>query len=112
MATLLKEQATLTRQNQLTVPKRVRQVLNLRGGQSRVIFIVEKNGTVRVVSAQSLVKHGEDDPDLQPFLNLLERDMRERPQRIKPFRPALLKKARDLVKGVKVDLNGHLIGED
>jgi hypothetical protein len=38
--------------------------------------------------------------------------MRERPQRIKPFRPALLKKARDLVKGVEVDLNGPLIGED
>jgi antitoxin PrlF len=112
MATLLEEQATLTRQNQITVPKRVRQILNLRGGQSRIAFIVAKNGTVRVVRAQSPVKQAEDDPELQPFLNMLAKDMREHPQRIKPLRPALLKKARDLVKGVEVDLNGPLIGED
>jgi len=48
---------------------------------------------------------------LQPLLARLETDLRENPQRIKPIQPQLVKQAQDLIKGVKVDLNGPLTSE-
>ena len=54
----------------------------------------------------------EEDPALKPFLDLLEKDIRKNPKRVTPISSALMKKARSLVKGIKVDLDGPLTGKD
>jgi hypothetical protein len=46
------------------------------------------------------------------FLNLLTRDIKENPQRIRPFPVDLLNRARSVVENVEVDLKGPLTGED
>jgi antitoxin PrlF len=53
-----------------------------------------------------------EDPALKPFLNLLTRDIKENPQRVRPFPLDLLKRARSVVENVEVDLKGPLTGED
>ena len=54
----------------------------------------------------------QEDPALEPFLELLRLDMSKHPRRIARFPSTLFKKARSLVKGVKADLDGPLTGED
>jgi len=49
---------------------------------------------------------------VQAFLNLLARDMRERPELIRSFPVTLLERARSAAKGVEVDLDGPLMGDD
>lgn len=53
-----------------------------------------------------------EDPSLKPFLNLLTKDVKENPQRIRPFPVDLLNRARSVVENVEVDLTGPLTGED
>jgi antitoxin PrlF len=112
MAMILEAEANLTAQNQITIPAAVRKVLNLHGGQSRIKFqILPEEGRVMVIRVEPTAEEQED-PTLKPFLALLTKDIIQRPQRIAPFRAPLLKKARSLVKGVEVDLDGPLTGED
>ena len=109
---ILESEANLTAQNQITIPAAVRKALNLKGGESRVKFqILPEEGRV-VVSRADPAGLKQEDPALQPFLELLAGDLHKHPGRIAPFPGNLLKKARALVKGVKVDLDGPLTGED
>jgi bifunctional DNA-binding transcriptional regulator/antitoxin component of YhaV-PrlF toxin-antitoxin module len=111
MATLLEAEAALTAQNQITIPANIRKVLRLQGGKSRVKFQVFPTGRVLVFRVGGRVrKH--DDSALRPFLKLLAKDMEKAPKRIKPFPIDMLKRARSVITGVKVDLNGPLTGED
>lgn len=50
MSTSFVENAKLTSKGQITIPKDVRKALNLSPG-ARVSFIVEENGTVRMVNS-------------------------------------------------------------
>ena len=112
MAMILEAEARLTAQNQITIPAPVRKVLHLRGGESRVKFqILPDEGRVVVVRVEPDAEAPED-PALEPFLDLLRIDMIKHPRRIARFPSTLLKKARSLVKGGKVDLDGPLTGED
>src|SRR5271166_3102419 len=88
------------------------QPFKLRAGKSRVKFqIIPEEGKVLVVLVGPPAREKED-PALKPFLNLLTRDMKENPQRIRPFPVDLLNRARSVVENVEVDLNGPLTGED
>jgi antitoxin PrlF len=111
MTPITEAEATLTTQNQITIPVSIRKVLQLRGGESRVKFQVTKEGKVLVVRVDPSTPEDED-PALKPFLDLLTKDLREHPERISPFSPKLLKRARALVRDVKVDLDGPLTGDD
>ena len=107
----LELEAALTTQDQITVPAAVRKTLNLRGGKSRVIFQFRpKEGVFVFKRAESSATS--DDPALRPFLSLLEQDMQSHPSRLTLFPSRSLKKARAQVKGVSVDLDGPLTGED
>jgi bifunctional DNA-binding transcriptional regulator/antitoxin component of YhaV-PrlF toxin-antitoxin module len=111
MAMMLEAEASLTAQNQITVPANVRKVLGLQGGKSRVKFQVSPNG--KVLFFRVGARAGKtDDPALRPFLKLLAKEMEKAPERIKPFPIDLVERTRSAVAGVKVDLNGPLTGED
>jgi antitoxin PrlF len=111
MAAILEAEAKLTSQNQISIPASIRKALGLRAGQSRIVFHVLKGGKVFVSSAKSPVARHED-PALRPFLALLEKDMAEQPNLIKPFPGKLFSRAQAAVKGLKVDLEGPLTGQD
>ena len=112
MSMILEAEARLTAQNQITIPAPVRKILHLRGGESRVKFqILPEEGRVMVVRVEP-ADEAQEDPALEPFLDLLRMDMIKHPRRVSRFPSTLLKKARSLVKGVKVDLDGPLAGED
>jgi hypothetical protein len=81
-------------------------------GKSRVRFqVISEEGKVLVVLVSPPAKEKED-PSLKPFLNLLTKDVKENPQRIRPFPVDLLNRARSVVENVEVDLTGPLTGED
>jgi bifunctional DNA-binding transcriptional regulator/antitoxin component of YhaV-PrlF toxin-antitoxin module len=113
MATMVLEaEASLTAQNQITIPIAIRKALKLQGGQSRVKFqILPEDGRVVVLRVESKVKNHED-AALKPFLSVLQKDMRLHPLRIVPFPAPLVDRAYSLVKGIEVDLDGPLTGED
>ncbi len=106
---MVEAEATLTSQNQITIPASIRKVLKLHG-KSRIKFQIQE-GRVLVSRVDSPVKESED-PALKPFLDLLAKDIKERPDRIKPFPIDLLKRGRSVIEGVEVDLDGPLTGED
>lgn len=111
MAMILENEAKLTSQNQVTIPANVRKFLKLRGGKSRVKFQMLASGSVMMVTVEDRPKKTED-AVLKPFLDLLAHDMTKAPERIQPFPKDLIKRARSLTAGVKVDMNGPLTGKD
>lgn len=111
MGMVLEAEASLTAQNQITIPAPIRKILKLRGGQSRVKFQVHPEDG-RVVMLRVPAARVQEDPSLKPFLALLQKDIERHPHRLSSFPPSLLEKARSLVEGVEVDLDGPLTGED
>jgi bifunctional DNA-binding transcriptional regulator/antitoxin component of YhaV-PrlF toxin-antitoxin module len=111
MAAMIEAEASLTSQNQITVPANVRKILGLQGGKSRVKFQVSPTGKVSFVRVGARAGKA-DDPALRPFLRLLAKDMEKVPARIKPFPIDLIERTRSAVAGVKVDLDGPLTGKD
>ena len=112
MSLSLEVEAALTAQNQITVPAPVRKVLGLEGGKSRIRFqVLASEGRVYFTRVETDQKKSID-PALKPFLLLLEKDLRSTPERIIGVPASLLTKARSLVKGVKVNLDEPLVGED
>jgi len=110
MTPILEAEARLTTQNQITVPALIRKALHLSGGRSRIKFqVLPEEGRVVVARVDP---PAEEDPALKPFLRLLAKDISENPKRIKPFPADLLKRIRSAAKGVEVDLDGPLTGED
>ncbi|HEX6747479.1 MAG TPA: type II toxin-antitoxin system PrlF family antitoxin [Longimicrobium sp.] len=49
-----------------------------------------------------------DDPVIAAWLAFIERDMLEHPDSLRPFDPELVREARELVKGIAVDLDEDL----
>ena len=52
-----------------------------------------------------------DDPALAPFLTLLEHDIVNHPERLKPIAAELVERLHDLVDGIEVDLEDALPDE-
>lgn len=111
MAQILEETANLTAQNQITIPAPIRRALNLQGGKSKVVFQLQSHGRVLVFRAAPKARP-KSDPALGPFLKLLANDMKAHPERIKPFRMDLLKRAHDLVGDIAVNLDEPLSGKE
>jgi antitoxin PrlF len=104
MATLV-ETANLTAQNQITIPAPIRRALKLQP-RSKVIFSL-KNGRVVLANGTARRKGG-DEPAWASFLRLLDEDIKRRPDRLAPVSAAFIKRARKLVRHVKVDLDAPL----
>ena len=102
---ILERTSTITEKGQTTVPKAVREALGVDYG-GRIVFRVDDQG----VSVHRAEEDG-DDPVLRHFLEFLARDMSERPQALQSLTPALAKRIRELVRGVRVEENEEIEGK-
>jgi len=106
--TSLEIESTLTDRYQTTVPDVVRRTLKLRK-RDKIRYVVRSDGAVLLTRAEAVE---ESDPLVGKFLAFLARDMEANPSQIKGINLALVRRARSLVKGVKVDLKTPLQPED
>ncbi|MFO1465287.1 MAG: type II toxin-antitoxin system PrlF family antitoxin [Steroidobacteraceae bacterium] len=104
----LEIESTLTDRYQTTVPNAVRRTLGLRK-RDKIRYVVRPGGEVVLTRAKVAEK---SDPVVEKFLAFLARDMESHPEQIRGINPALLRRARSLVKGVKIDLDAPLQPED
>jgi len=95
--------SSVTDRFQTTIPKGVRDALGIRRGDS---IAYELRGETVLLKRQS--RDDEVDPALIGFLDLLERDIAARPERLRPVPDALVERARGLVRDVEVDLDAPL----
>jgi len=108
MATLLKEESTITAKGQTTVPKAVRQALGVDYG-GRIAFVVDDRRRVHVERAEPETS---EDPVVDQFLVFLAQDMANNAgHSISEFPEALLARAAALTEGVAVDLDDAIEGE-
>jgi antitoxin PrlF len=107
MATLEIE-STLTDRYQTTVPDAIRRTLKLRK-RDKIRYVVGPDGAVLLTRVEA---REETDPVVGKFLAFLARDMEVHPVQIRGIDPTLVRRARSLVKGVKVDLDAPLPLED
>ena len=101
-------ESKLTERYQTTVPEPVRKALKL-GKHDRLVYKI-KGGDVLLRRAED--KDDRDDPVLEPFLQLLARDVADHPGRLRAVDPALIERARALVAGLELDLDAPLSPED
>jgi antitoxin PrlF len=104
-AKILEIPATITERGQTTVPAAIRKMLAL-GKRDQVVFRGLADGTV--VIAKKATRAEGADPVIGKFLDFLARDMAKEPGRIWLVPSSLVSRGRDLVKGVKVDLDAPL----
>jgi antitoxin PrlF len=102
---LIEEVCTITAKGQTTVPKTVRQALGI-GYGGRIAFRIE-DGSVTVHAANE----PENDPALGPFLDLLAREIGNRPDMIVPLTPALIERIQTLTAGITVDPDAPIDGD-
>lgn len=101
------ETSKLTERNQTTIPKSVRTVLGLHGGE-RVGYVIEGD-QVKMVNATA---KRQDDPVLGSFLDFLARDIEAHPERLAAFPADLFAEAQRLTEGIKVDHDSPIDGVD
>jgi len=83
-------------------------------GTSRRVSAVLRRGLAdgTVVIAKKVAQVEDGDPVIGKFLAFLARDMANEPSRIRPVPRSLLSRGKDLVKGVKVDLDAPLADDE
>jgi antitoxin PrlF len=104
----LEIESTLTDRYQTTVPDAVRRTLKLRK-RDKIRYEVRPDGAVLLTRADAVAA---TDPVVEKFLAFLARDMEQDPAQVRGISAALLRRAKSLVKGIKVDLNSPLRPED
>ncbi|MUL39080.1 type II toxin-antitoxin system PrlF family antitoxin [Gloeocapsopsis dulcis] len=97
------KESTLTRKSQITIPREIIRMLGLKEGDKVKLF-VQKDGTVLL----SRVEEVKEDPVLEKFLNLLEKDIEENPFHLKSIPNDLLERAVELVGHLDVNLDEDL----
>lgn len=107
MVALVKEVSKVTDRYQTTVPSGVRKQLNL-GKGDRIRYCTDADGRVYIEPD----REDGSDPALDAFLDFLEKDIREHPERLQAFDGALLNRMKALVEGVEVDLDAVLSSDD
>lgn len=95
----------LTAKAQTTIPNGIRQALGLHPGDT-LAYVLEGNHVI----VSRLGDEGEPDPALAPFLDLLARDMSDMPARLSAIPKSLVKRARELVRGVRPDARERISG--
>jgi antitoxin PrlF len=102
---VVEEICTITAKGQTTIPRTVRQALGV-GYGARIAFRIE-NGTVTVHPVDDEAV----DPALVPFLDLLVRDIANRPKALVPLSEELVTRIERLTAGVAVDLDAPIEGD-
>lgn len=104
----LEAESTLTDRYQTTVPEPVRRALRL-GKRDRIHYTIRADGEVVLSRAAPVA---EDDPVIGEFLAFLARDAAGHPDRLRAVDPGLVRRARALVRGVRIDLDAPLSADD
>jgi antitoxin PrlF len=104
MISNLEVESTLTDKYQTTIPGPIRKALNLKK-HDKIRFALKSDGTVTLDRATPAET---DDPLITKFLQLLAEEMVAHPERIRALSPALVKRARALIKGIEVKLDAPL----
>lgn len=104
---ILEAESTLTDRYQTTVPKVVRDALQLRK-RDTLHFRVLSNGQVLLCRDDTPA----EDPALEPFLEFLAADIQARPDRLRPVTGELIGRMTDLAQGVEFDIDAPLSPED
>ena len=97
----------VTQRSQTTLPSGVRQALGLNPGEDSIAW--EIRGDI-AVARRAPVEEGEEDPALAPFLELLERDITDQPERLRGMPQSLYERLLAVTEGVAVDLEGAIEG--
>lgn len=107
MSNLISAQSTLTDRYQTTIPKVVRNVLNL-NKRDKLVYSVGSDGKVSISKLTSC----EDDPVLNNFLGFLAKNIENSPQNLVPMAVEKFVKISSLVEDIKIDLVAPLDAED
>jgi len=105
---VLELESTLTDRYQTTVPGAVRRTLRL-GKRDKLRYVVQPDGAVLLTRA---VPVDVPDPVVGKFLQFIASDMQAYPQRIRALPATVVRRARALIKKVKVDLERPLRSAD
>jgi antitoxin PrlF len=95
----------LSNRAQTTIPKAVREALNLQSGD-QLGYVIDRD-VVRLVKVNDGTHH---DPALEPFLAMLQRDIIARPEHVVGFPAELLARVTALSVGVPVDHRAPIAG--
>jgi len=106
MAVPAEDISKLTDRYQTTVPSSVRKHLRL-GKGDQIRYRTEPGGRVYIEAAREVA-----DPALGAFLDFIEADIREHPERLEAFDGALHERLKALVSGVNIDLDAALSAND
>lgn len=99
MTQALEKTSKITAKGQTTVPEAVRRALGVEAGD-RILFQV-RDGQVMLTRAEK----PDNDPALAAFLQLLERDIQQRPETLAPLDDQLMRRIDDLVGGLAINLD-------
>lgn len=106
---IVEAESSLTDRFQTTVPDVIRRALKLER-RDKIRYVVRPSGEVvmqRAVSAAVV-----DDPALTPFLDLLERDIAQHPERLRALSVELLARIDKLTHQIGIDLDAPLPDDD
>lgn len=104
MPSVIQAESTLTDCYQTTVPETVRRALRL-SEHDKLRYTISPDGDVRLSRADG---EREADPALGRFLNFLEQDIAEHPERLHAVDANLVTRIHSLVGGIEVDLDAPL----
>lgn len=111
MSTILEQQppaslrSKITTKWQTTLPSGVRKAVGLAPGDE-VEYVIEGNrATLRKVAPTD-----DNDPALAPFLDLLQRDITEHPERIAAMPRATFDRMRKVARSVRIDRHERIDG--
>lgn len=107
MSAILQEESKLTERFQTTVPRGVRKQLQI-GKGDRIRYRIDSDGRVYIEA----VRDEGGDPALAAFLDLIEADIKARPEAIKAVDGALHDRLKALVGDVEVDIDAPLSEDD
>ena len=103
----LHSHSKLTTRYQTTIPRVVREVLNLEKND-KICYTVQPDGKVLITRAKQV----ENDPVLNNFLAFLGNDMSQNPKNVITINSDLRDRIRSLVPDEDIDLDSFLSDED
>jgi len=104
---VLSVESTLTSRGQTTIPRSIRRALKL-SSSDKVRFSLRGDDTV----VMSRVSVEQRDPMVVAFLDFIEADARQHPQRVRAIPVDVIDRARELSAGVEVDLDVPLDADE
>jgi antitoxin PrlF len=97
--------STVTAKSQTTLPSGVRKALGVGPGDKLAYVIEGEQAVIRRAEEED-----EADPVLGAFLDFVERQINEHPERLRPITTELRDRMRRLSEGVTVDLDEEIEG--